>query len=442
MRFALTCINDDCASAFDSFENILVKDGLNVTIFSPLIDPHVNIVGHTSAARQIPYQSKYNNPDDWLQLDIKGSALWETPKMEGRSMSMDDWERFMAINRNVCKGVSEDVDILDTLRSYKFDVALHEAYELCAVAILELIGVKNTVVVSALGVTPYIQEVAGFPANPSFVPGMLTTYTDNMNFWERLGNFKIAIDMHKRLTAQERDIWKLANEARPGFSELRTLLKDKTGVVLMNVNEFTETPRPTANILRYIGGAAIYKPEKLNEKMNAILNERPMNVLFSLGSLAQSKDMPMRLKQDIIAAFASFPDATFIWKYEDENNSVLFKNYPNIHIMKWIPQMELLADKRLSLFITHAGMNSVLEAIFCGKPMVTIPLFVDQALNAKNMKRRAIRQTLPANSSYALKAAKVAKYLRGRPDAARAEIVRWVKLVAEEVQVEDSDGFA
>ncbi|ETN79456.1 hypothetical protein NECAME_09792 [Necator americanus] len=95
-------------------------------------------------------------------------------------------------------------------------------------------------------------------------------------------------------------------------------------------------------------------------------------------------------------------------------------------------------------------MNSVLEAIFCGKPMVTIPLFVDQALNAKNMKRRglavvvekdeldkdtliaAIRQTLPANSSYALKAAKVAKYLRGRPDAARAEIVRWVKLVAEE----------
>lgn len=73
------------------------------------------------------------------------------------------------------------------------------------------------------------------------------------------------------------------------------------------------------------------------------------------------------------------------------------------------------ADKRLSLFITHAGMNSVLEAIFYGKPMVAIPLFVDQIVNAKNMNRRglavvidkhdldkdtltaAIRETLPAN---------------------------------------------
>ncbi|KIH50898.1 hypothetical protein ANCDUO_19020, partial [Ancylostoma duodenale] len=228
---------------------------------------------------------------------IKGSGLWEAPKMEGRCISMDDMKVFMTINKKMCKGILEDTAFLNSLREYKFDVALHEVYELAAVAIFEMIGIKNTVVLSALGVTPYIQEIAGFPANPSFVPGMYTTYSDDMTFWERMDNFKFEIEMHNFLLSWEKEIWQLANDIRPGFPGLRTLLKEKTGVVLMNVNELTETPRPTANILRYIGGATIHEPKRLDEKLDAILNERPENVLFSLGSLAQSKDMPMRLKQ-------------------------------------------------------------------------------------------------------------------------------------------------
>ncbi|PIO72824.1 hypothetical protein TELCIR_05226 [Teladorsagia circumcincta] len=74
--------------------------------------------------------------------------------------------------------------------------------------------------------------------------------------------------------------------------------------------------------------------------------------------------------------------------YPDSRISGTFSGaHPNIYRMKWIPQMDLLADKRLSLFITHAGMNSVVEATFAGKPMVVIPLFGDQFLNAKNTRR-------------------------------------------------------
>uniref|UniRef100_A0A1I7X1K3 glucuronosyltransferase n=1 Tax=Heterorhabditis bacteriophora TaxID=37862 RepID=A0A1I7X1K3_HETBA len=112
--------------------------------------------------------------------------------------------------------------------------------------------------------------------------------------------------------------------------------------------------------------------------MDAILNERNRTVLFSLGSLAQSKDMPLKMKlgeykfrmgaatpslfptklpiTDIIEAFASFPDTTFIWKYEDENETALFSNHANIHPIKWVPQVDLLADPRLNFFITHAEL--------------------------------------------------------------------------------------
>ncbi|VDL86133.1 unnamed protein product [Nippostrongylus brasiliensis] len=85
------------------------------------------------------------------------------------------------------------------------------------------------------------------------------------------------------------------------------------------------------------------------ENMDKILNERSRNVYFSMGSFALSKDMP-----------------------------------------KWLKQ----GDRRLSLFITHAGMNSALEATFYGKPLVAVPLFSDQILNAKSLEKNHILEKL------------------------------------------------
>ncbi|VDO91168.1 unnamed protein product [Heligmosomoides polygyrus] len=93
---------------------------------------------------------------------------------------------------------------------------------------------------------------------------------------------------------------------------------------------------------------------------------------------------------DIISAFESFPNTTFIWKYEDDSDENALSNHPNIYTMKWVPQIDLLGDKRLSLFVTHAGMNSVLEATQYGKPMVAVPLFADQFRNAINLQRRGV----------------------------------------------------
>ncbi|EPB75471.1 glycosyltransferase family 28 protein [Ancylostoma ceylanicum] len=155
---------------------------------------------------------------------------------------------------------------------------------------------------------------------------------------------------------------------------------------MTNVNEFAETPRPTTNMIKYVGGSTLHDPKALPEDLDKLLNERSATVLFSLGSIAQSKDMPSWLKNDIIETFASFPNVTFIWKYEGDDTSS-FNAVPNIHPMKWVPQTDLLADKRLSLFITHGGMNSMLESMFHGKPMIVIPLFGDQQLNSKNVIR-------------------------------------------------------
>lgn len=47
------------------------------------------------------------------------------------------------------------------------------------------------------------------------------------------------------------------------------------------------------------------------------------------------------------------------------------------------------------VFIAHGGLLGTQEAVACGVPMLTVPLFADQALNARAMSDRGVARALP-----------------------------------------------
>ncbi|KAK7276335.1 hypothetical protein RIF29_17474 [Crotalaria pallida] len=53
------------------------------------------------------------------------------------------------------------------------------------------------------------------------------------------------------------------------------------------------------------------------------------------------------------------------------------------HIVKWAPQQEVLAHSAVGAFWTHSGWNSTLESICEGVPMICMPCFTDQKVNAR-----------------------------------------------------------
>ena len=64
---------------------------------------------------------------------------------------------------------------------------------------------------------------------------------------------------------------------------------------------------------------------------------------------------------------------------------------------KWLPQQSVLAHPNVKLFITHGGLLSTTETIYHGVPILAIPVFGDQKLNAKAAVNNGFGRMLPYN---------------------------------------------
>ena len=55
----------------------------------------------------------------------------------------------------------------------------------------------------------------------------------------------------------------------------------------------------------------------------------------------------------------------------------------HIRIEQWVPQADVLA--RAAAVVCHGGAGSTLGALAAGLPLVVVPLFADQPLNASRV---------------------------------------------------------
>lgn len=119
--------------------------------------------------------------------------------------------------------------------------------------------------------------------------------------------------------------------------------------------------------------------------------QAPKSVLYvSFGSLATLSDTEFT---EIASGLAS-SNQPFLWVVRPGlvRGSEWLETLPNGflemmngrgHIVKWAPQQEVLAHAATGGFWTHNGWNSTLESICEGVPMICLPCFGDQKVNAR-----------------------------------------------------------
>ncbi|RIA04248.1 hypothetical protein BRARA_K01530 [Brassica rapa] len=115
------------------------------------------------------------------------------------------------------------------------------------------------------------------------------------------------------------------------------------------------------------------------------LDTRPQGsvVYVAFGSLAELNNAQM---EELASAVSNF---NFLWVVRGSEEAKLPSGFLETVdkdkglVLKWSPQLEVLSNKAIGCFLTHCGWNSTMEALTFGVPMVAMPQWTDQPMNAK-----------------------------------------------------------
>ncbi|MFB9909379.1 macrolide family glycosyltransferase [Allokutzneria oryzae] len=112
--------------------------------------------------------------------------------------------------------------------------------------------------------------------------------------------------------------------------------------------------------------------------------------LVSLGTIYTARP---EFFADVIKAFTGSKWHVVLAVSDRVDRSLLGKIPENIEIHSAVPQMAILPHT--DLFINHAGITSVMEAVHFGVPMIAVPQMVEQRATADRMEAVNIGRHLP-----------------------------------------------
>ncbi|KAL6737705.1 hypothetical protein Aduo_011325 [Ancylostoma duodenale] len=303
------------------------------------------------------------------------SKMWTMqPSLPGLMQKFQVAENMTKMFTNQCERLFNDVSLIKQLNDQEFDVGIAEVFDICGLGVFELVKIPASIGAFAGVHMDSISEAIGEPIILSYVPGALAAAGDRINFVDRFKNI-LDVVLGQKLFNQvfEREIQAFRGKFGPHFKGYEQLLAE-TSYIITNSNPYFDYPRPMLHKTVPVGGIAVsIDPRKntLSAEWDAILNERNTTVLVSFGSVAKAIYMPDEYRNTLLKVFESMPDTTFIMKYEDEGSKIA-QHLPNVHLSTWFPQNALLADPRLTVFVTHGGLGSTTELAHQGKPAILV----------------------------------------------------------------------
>ena len=123
-----------------------------------------------------------------------------------------------------------------------------------------------------------------------------------------------------------------------------------------------------------------------------LLDGRPL-IYASLGTSRRGRPATFRL----IAEACRGLNLQLVISLGGRRDPEMFDNLPGCPlVVKEAPQLDLI--KKADIVITHGGLNTVLETLMEGKPMIAIPMAHDQPAVAARLAWLKIAEVLPAKS--------------------------------------------
>ncbi|XP_016950387.1 UDP-glucosyltransferase 2 [Drosophila biarmipes] len=272
----------------------------------------------------------------------------------------------------------------------QFDLIIADLWRLDALFGLAAYFDAPIIGIASYGTDWKIDELVGNVSPMSYLQSPSIYWHDLQTYGGRLAHFvdrSIAWINWKWRHEQKHQA--LYRKYFPKIADKRPLSEISKNFALILVNQhFTlAPPRPYAPNVIEVGGMHInQEPKALAKDIEDFIQGAGEEgvIYFSLGSNVRSNNLAEDRKKILIETFASLPQR-ILWKFEDEE---LPEKPSNVLISKWFSQQDILAHPKVKLFITHGGLQSTVECIHHGKPMLGLPFFYDQFRNMEHIKRQ------------------------------------------------------
>ena len=238
----------------------------------------------------------------------------------------------------------------------------------------------------------------GNPINPSYMPNeVFSAFSQQMSFLERVVNTLIVgatianNDWYVMPSVEDKikDLLSLASKP-----DLKSILYEDVAFALFNNHPFFESVVPTNPNTAHVGGAHLTdKTNQLPDNIRQWLDGAESVIFISFGSILDCSKMPLEHVEAFLIAFRSLPSGIrVLWKWDSDK---AMANKPeSVLLSKWLPQQDILSEKKVKLFISHGGLMSTQEAVYHAVPTLFIPAFGDQFSNAERVSRLGLGKVL------------------------------------------------
>ncbi|XP_049964203.1 UDP-glucosyltransferase 2-like [Schistocerca serialis cubense] len=424
-------------SHFVMFERLfkaLAARGHNVTVVShfPQKTPVANYTD-ISILGSIPFFA------DEVTMDLVG-------EYQSLSLAVLNWQE----NSNFCSRVLS----LPQLRALRdtpahYDLVIAEIFHGdCLVPFAHVFRAPLVGIVSSVAF-PWVYDRVGNPDHPAYSECYYAAMTAPFSFLERLENaaWHVALRLGDWWFSQ-RPIDALARDFFGPDAPAASSVARSSSLVLVNSHHSVNEPRPTVPAIVEVGGLHIKEVQPLPEvraatELQRFLDGSPQGVVFfSLGTMVRCDTFSPDKMAALLAVFSALPQRV-LWRVDPAKLPPL---PANVLARKWMPQNDVLNHPNVRLFITHSGLMGTQEALWAGVPMLCMPMFGDQFLNAlkveslgagikleyKDITHQSLTSAMDAllnDPRYRERAKQLSRLFRDRPRPPLEEAVYWVEYV-------------
>ena len=215
----------------------------------------------------------------------------------------------------------------------------------------------------------------------------MTPFTDKMTFPQRLINTVVTIIFTLVHLGEEEVSSKYCPEL-PVVSVDDLFQNASLCFQLGSVLDFIQPTMPDQILV----GSIMARPgAPLADDLQSLMDRSKHGViLMSLGSVLS--DFPDDFIRKLMKAFGSVPYEVIM-----RNKEAIPGAPGNVHNMSWVPQNDLLAHPNMKLFITHCGINSLIEAVYHGVPVLAFLFANDNHNNAALVRAKEIGESMLLN---------------------------------------------